>query len=188
MNYSVAICLLSAALVGCAHRDREEPERYYPYHKPLSSPGSKFGGLPPRVQNSVRAQSGAAEIYDISKLTMPDRVVYEVIFRDSQLFPPLYVASDGSVMYPDLMTFSVMADRGDIGPVSGGATSGMKLGDLPAKVVNTIQEMAPSAEVSYINRIVSGDTVMYDVSFKEPRQPRLLISDSGKLIDKRPAY
>ena len=51
---------LAGILAGCAE---DRPETVY--HEPLTSPGGQFAMLPPTVQNSVRAQTGAAEIAGI---------------------------------------------------------------------------------------------------------------------------
>src|SRR4051794_8042869 len=99
------VFMMGAALLlitGCAshHTAAHEPKQAdYPYTKPLTSPGGKFGMLPPVVQNTVRAEAGGSEVIDAIKGTSSGRVVYKIFFRSS---PTLYVAPDGSVLYPDL--------------------------------------------------------------------------------------
>src|SRR5689334_13423467 len=83
---------------GCSS---ERAARVYPYTSPLSSPGGKFGELPLAVQRSVHAEAGKAELHDVRKFTRADRVIYEIIFQDPDSFPPLYISSDGSVLFPD---------------------------------------------------------------------------------------
>jgi hypothetical protein len=177
----ILILGLSSALIGCA-RHRAAKADSYPYTNPLTSPGAKFAGLPPAVQGTVRSQVGAADMYDILKSRHGDQVVYEIIFSDGRIFPPLYVRSDGSVLYPDLRV-AVPAGRDDIGALSGGAGSGMKLTDLPIKVVNTIQEKAPTAEVAFINKFMVEDKTFYEVSFKDSQvAPPMMIAEDGSLV------
>jgi len=182
---NVALMLLGATLLaGCAHPQPETAE-VYPYYHPLSSPGTKFGGLPPAVQNTVRAEVGGADLYDIAKSDLDERVVYTIYFRNPELFQPLYVESDGSVLYPDKMTVAVPAWQQAIGALSGGPVNGIKVGDLPIKVANTIQEKAPTAEVAYIDKVVVGSNAFYEVTFKNPaRNPKILIAENGVLIEK----
>src|SRR5262245_1043530 len=131
------LAALTVLLAGCCCP--EETAMVYPYTFPLSSPGERFGGLPPAVQTSIRAQAGGSDIYDIRKLNPDGRVVYEILFVESWRLPPLYVESDGSVLYPDF-TVAVGANREPIGAVSGGAVGGVKVSDLPINVANTIQK------------------------------------------------
>ncbi|MBC8095926.1 MAG: hypothetical protein H7Y43_08945 [Akkermansiaceae bacterium] len=171
--------------IGCASHQRAVINEAYPYKEPLSSPGQKFSGLPPAVQRTVRAQVGTADIYDIDKLTASDESIYRLTFRNSRLFPPLYVKSDGSVMYPDLIHVAVGAGEDDIGALSGGAVSGLKVSDLPQKVVSTIQEKAPTAEVAFINKVSFNDQTFFEVSFKDPlRNPQLVVAEDGVLVKK----
>src|SRR5512146_2852478 len=71
------LVVLSGTLAGCARRDTVQA---YPYVHPLASPGAKFAGLPPAVQSTVRAQAGAAELYDIRNAGFPDQDAYEILF------------------------------------------------------------------------------------------------------------
>jgi hypothetical protein len=173
-----------ASLVGCA--THTEPARY-PYHQPLSSPGEKFGGLPPAVQKTVRAQVGSADMYDIRKLdASSDRVVYEILFHDRNRYPPLYVASDGSVLYPD-MTVAVPAEESNIGALSGGAAGGVKFSDLPIGVAHTVLEKEPTAEVAFIHRVYLGGSPFYEVTFKNAkRYQKLLIAEDGAVVNETP--
>jgi hypothetical protein len=177
---------LAAIALGCAS-PRVEPVAEYPYLSPLSSPGQKFSGLPPAVQSTVRSQVGAAEMYDIVKNARVDPIVYEVHFRQPDLFPPMYIAADGSVLYPNSHAIAVAAPRPDIGAVSGGQVSGLKLSDLPPKVVTTIQEKAPTAEVSFINRLEVNNKVFYEITFKDlALNPRMWVAEDGVLLDRAP--
>ena len=174
------VFLAIVGVVGCA--THTEPA-HYPYHQPLSSPGEKFGGLPPAVQKTVRAQVGAADLYDIRKLDASGRVVYEFLFHDHDRYPPLYVASDGSVLYPD-MTVAVAAEEPNIGALSGGAAGGIKFSDLPIAVAHAALEKEPTAEVAFIHKLYLGGNPFYEVSFKNAkRYPKLLIAEDGTLVN-----
>jgi hypothetical protein len=170
--WSVAI---AAALCGCAS---EEP--ITTYQNPLTSPGGEFATLPPAVQNSVRAQSGMAEIVSVNKEAAPG--IYEIRFRNPDIYPPLYLASDGSVLTSNL-TVAVGASEDTIAASTGSEASGLKTDDLPPNVVLTIRHQAPTAEVESISRITSEGDVFYHVTFKDPvHHPKLLIRDNGKLV------
>ena len=175
-THALWIVAIAAALCGCA----EEP--VITYHHPLTSPGGKFARLPPAVQNSVRAEAGMSEITDISKGSANGETVYKIQFRSSDIYPPLYVGSDGSVLTPE-MTVAVGATVDTIAASTGSATSGIKMDDLPANVVQTIRHQAPTAEVDTLNRLTSEGEVFYSVTFKDPsRNPELLIHDNGRLV------
>jgi hypothetical protein len=178
------VLLVVLGLTGCAHR-RTSDEANYPYVEPLSSPGAKMGGLPPAVRQTIRAQTGAAQIHTIVKTEDGGRMVYHVMYDDALRFPPLHVAQDGSVLYPDL-TVAVGAGEDDIGITTGSAVSGVPPGDLPVNVLKTIQREVPTAEIDVVIKITSGDLIYYEVSFKG-RSPefRLLISESGAVLQGR---
>src|SRR5436190_4846009 len=94
MKFHPLCCVaLAGILAGCA-----EDRPAIVYRQPLTSPGGEFATLPPTVQNSVRAQAGAAEIDQVSKDTSGGAPVYEFHFRNAEMFQPLYVAADGSVL------------------------------------------------------------------------------------------
>ena len=96
-------CWLRYCWPGARRTTRTQTaEHQTAYDKPLTSPGAKFGALPPVVQRTVLAEAGPAEVVDAVRDTSSGRVVYKIYFRDKDLFPPLYVAPDGSVLNPDL--------------------------------------------------------------------------------------
>ncbi len=174
--HTLCILALAAFLSGCAE---EGPE--VTYQQPLISPGGQFASLPPAVQNSVRAEAGSAEIENISRHVNGDARIYEVHFKNALMYPPLFLASDGSVLAPDL-TVAVGASEDTIEASTASAASGVKMDELPPNVVRTIHSQAPTAEVDVINRLTSGSDVFYDVFFKDPaHHPALLISDDGRL-------
>ena len=174
---SLFFLALGGWLAGCAS---ETPTMTY--HLPLNSPGGKFSTLPPAVQNSVRAQVGSAEIDAISKETSGDSRIYIFHFQNAAVFPPLYVASDGSVLTPDLQV-AVGATQDTIEASTAHVSNGVKFDALPVNVVNSIRSHAPTGEVDSVQRIAAGSDTFYDVFFKDPvRHPSLLISEDGKVV------
>jgi len=100
-------------------------------------------------------------------------VVYKIYFRDADVFPPIYVAPDGSVLNPDL-TVAVSAFHG----------IRVKPDEVPATVKKVIPERAPSSEVAYIDLETWGNRTIYVVTFKdEAHNPRLLIASDGSLVE-----
>jgi len=167
---------VAAVICGCA----EPPP--ISYTQPLTSPGGEFATLPPAVQNSVRAEAGMAEISSVTKNANSVSGVYEIRFRNSDLYPPLYLASDGSVLTSN-MTVAVGASEDTIAASTGSESSGVKTDDLPPNVILTIRHQAPTAEVDAISRVNSGGELYYSVTFKDPTLHHpLLIRDDGHLM------
>ena len=165
---------LTVLLAGCATQNQTQTAAHQtPYIKPLTSPGAKFGALPPIVQLTVLAEVGQEEVVDAVRDTSSGRVVYKVYFRDSEIFPPIYVAPDGSVLNPDL-TVAVNARPG----------TRVKPADVPASVKKAIPERAPAAEVAYISKESWGQRTVYVVTFKDPsHNPKLLLGEDGTVLD-----
>jgi hypothetical protein len=165
---------VAALLAGCATPEEPQTAQHRSaYHKPLTSPGAKFGALPPVVQLTVLAQAGTEEVVDAVRDTSSGRVVYKISFRDPEVFPPLYVAPDGSVLNPDL-TVAVSAVQG----------TRVKTADVPAKVMKAIPERAPTGEVAYISKETWGGRVVYVVTFKDQaHNPKILLGEDGALLD-----
>jgi hypothetical protein len=165
---------LAALLAGCATQEQaQDAARQTPYHKPLTSPGAKFGALPPIVQRTVLAEVGPEEITDAVRDTTSGRVVYKVYFRDSEIFPPLYIAPDGSVLNPDL-TVAVSAVEG----------TRVKPADVPVKVSKAVKDRASAGEVAYVNKEAWGGRVVYVVTFKDQaHNPKLLVGEDGTILD-----
>ena len=165
---------LAVLLAGCETADTTQQAAHQTrYRKPLTSPGAKFGALPSVVQLTVLAEVGPEEVVDAVRDTSSGRVVYKIYFRDSEIFPPLYVAPDGSVLNPDL-TVAVSAVRG----------TRVKPGDVPVTVKKAIPERAPTAQVDYINKEAWGGRTVYVVIFKdEAHNPKLLLGEDGSVID-----
>jgi hypothetical protein len=184
--HGLIAAILGALLTGCAHhREAEkvekktaEPIEYERlYHFPLQSVGTKFAALPPAVQRTVRAEVGSAQIADIRKGTTGSNLVYVVYFMKRDVMPPLYIAPDGSVLKPDLKVF-IPAPHDS----AADAGTGLTLNDLPPKVVTTIQERAPDAEVGVIGKETRGDNVTYLIFFKGDRHPPIYISADGSFV------
>jgi len=174
-------------LFGCAHNiENEAAENGVPYHRSLASPGSKFGALPPAVQNTVRAETGAAEIRDIETRYGPGGPTYVIYFRNRELFAPMFVAADGSLLHPDL-TLAMGAPKDSFGVVSSGPVTGVKPNELPQPALKTITERAPGAQIASINKETWGDRNVFIVSFIDSEHhPRLYITADGKLLNEGP--
>ena len=170
--FGAVLAVLAAA--GCAtQKEADMAAHHTVYNKPLTSPGAKFGALPPVVQRTVLAQVGPAEVVDAVRDTSSGRVVYKVYFRASDIFPPLYVAPDGSVLNPDL-TIAVNAVQG----------TRVKREEVPAPVNKAITERSHGVEVAYINKETWGGRTVYVVTFKdEAHNPKLLIAEDGSAVD-----
>jgi hypothetical protein len=164
-------------LAGCTTNNQTQTAAHQtPYHRPLISPGAKFGALPPVVQRTVLAQVGPEDVVDVARDTSSGHVYYKIFFRDAEIFPPLYVAPDGSVLNPDL-TVAVSAFHG----------VRVKSAEVPAAVKKVIPERAPAAEVSTIYLETWGGRVVYVVTFKdEAHNPRLLIASDGSIVEETP--
>lgn len=152
-----------------------------PYSFPLISIGGKFSGLPPAVQNTIRAEVGTLPLADVEKDTASGATVYKIYFENEELFPPLFIAPDGAVLNPDL-TVAVAAPE-EIGIPSHGAVQGLKTGDLPPAVMKTVQDRAPSGEIAHIAKEMWGEREVYIVSFKDPtHNPKLYVNADGTQV------
>lgn len=175
--YSLCLIAMAVLISGCA-----EQETVVRYDRPLTSPGGQFSLLPPAVQNSVRAQAGAAEIDAISSEQHEGSTIYKFHFKNTLVYPTLYIASDGSVLTPDLRV-AVGATAESIAVSTGAGSNGIKLDALPRNVVSTIRSQAPTAAVDAVYRTAFGSQTIYEVFFKDPEQhPNLLISEDGRVL------
>ncbi len=184
----VTAVLVLVAVAGCARQHTTVPpasaisERPYPYRKPLTSLGAKFGALPPAVRNTVRAEAGMQEIAEVSKSSTGDRVYYKIDFKDPVNFPPLFVAADGSVLNPDL-TVAVPAPHDASGGLAGGPAESVTVQDLPTNVLALVETRAPAADVAAVSKETWGDHVVYRVSFKDQEHlPQMAISSEGTVL------
>jgi len=176
---------LAGLLTGCSwfrpHTEKEAVDEQEPYQYPLISPGAQFAALPPAVQNSIRAEVGGAELDRVVKGSNTNQVVYVVYFPGEDLLPPLYIAPDGTVLKPDL-SVAVRAPKATVGMLTGGPVTGVTLSDLPAKVVKTIQQRAPDAEIDFISKETRGDQTTYIVTFKNRARPTLYVAQDGAVL------
>ena len=130
----------------------------------------------PPCSVTVLSEAGAAEVIDAVRDTTSGRVVYKIYFRDHNVYPPLLVSPDGSVLNDDL-TVAVSAVHG----------TRVKLAEVPAKVLKAIPEHAPAGEVAFINKETWGGRVVYVVTFKdEAHTPKLLIAEDGSRVEETP--
>ena len=170
--------LAVALIAGCAEQGNYQSAQNkgagHPYSKPLSTPGARFGSLPSNVQTTVLSEAGTAEIADVSKEIVGDRVVYKIFFQDPRNFPTLLVGADGSVLNPD-MTIAVPARQ--LGSAE------LKPADLPPSVSKVIQEQAPKGEIASIVKETWGNHIVYVITFKdETHNPKLHIVADGTLL------
>jgi hypothetical protein len=174
-------------LAGCASHPAAHPQAETEYQRPLFSIGQKFGGLPPAVQNTVRAEAGAAEVGDVNRETTPSgEPVYVITFRKSTVYQPLYVAADGSVLNRDY-TLALSSSAGNIGVVTSGPQASLRMSDLPQEVIKRIQQQAPNAEIAHIGREATKDRVVYTIDFKdEAKNPRMHIGSDGTVLAEPP--
>lgn len=177
--------IMAVVLCGCAHHEPRFSSVFSEYQTPLVSPGAHFSSLPPAVQNTVRAETGSAAIADIQKRNGRRGVEYLIRFENEGLYPPLYVAADGSVLNPD-HTVAIGAAQ-DLSGVVTGAASGLTLSDLPGPVLNTLNDHAPWADVDQIHKEVWGERNVYIVSFKDAKHyPRIYIQSDGTVLKSGP--
>jgi hypothetical protein len=174
------------ALVGCATEESNPVEDYRAqYNKPLISPGAQFAALPPAVQNTIRAQVGWARIDRIEREESLGRIIYRVYFPNTNWIQPLIIASDGSVLDPNLVVV-VGAPKEDHWAASGSASSPHSLNDLPPAAVKAIQLRAPDAQVDSVIRQVSGNQVVYIVTFRDGLHAPLQVTADGTITPERP--
>jgi len=174
------------AVAGCATEESDSVEDYRAqYNKPLLSPGTQFAALPPAVQNTIRAEVGWANLEKIEKEESLGRVIYRVYFQNTFWIEPLIIASDGSVLDPDLIV-AIGAPKEDHWAATGSASSTHSLNDLPAAAVKAIQRQAPGAQVDYVIRQVSGNQVVYIVTFKDGLHAPLQVTADGTITSESP--
>jgi len=114
----VAALLVLCLIEGCASDPKAQARS--PYHNPLISSGALFLTLPPEVQNTIRAQAGGAEIDDIRKNTNSGQVVYHIFFRKADLYPTLFVMTNGAVLNAD-QTIAVREPAATLREIKGDA-------------------------------------------------------------------
>jgi hypothetical protein len=182
---TVFLTMLGAGLLaGCAQHGTPagtlQPVRSA-YFRPLVSPGTLFASLPAAVQRTVRAETGGTAIEEVVKDRSSGRLIYRIYFENSVLYPPLYVAPDGSVLNPD-NSIAVGAPGDSLGVLTGGRAAGLTLDDLPPKVIKAIQQYAPHSEIQSVTKETRGDQVTYEIVFKDSSQPRLYLGPDGTVL------
>jgi hypothetical protein len=187
MKLQIFYLLGATAVAGCARTHPapivEKATPPEPYHAPLHSPGAQFSTLPPAVQNTIRAETGSAEIASIRKETnQTGSIDYVIRFDNRELYPPLYVAQDGSLLDTNrIAAAGGTQDRGSIGE-GGGVSSSLTLEDVPAEVAQAILSRAPAAEIASIYKETWGDRTLYVVAFTdEARYPKLYVAADGTI-------
>ncbi len=183
----IPAAILAAVLCGCAAERPSATSEYSEiYNKPLLSSGAMFSSLPPAVQNTVRAETGSSEIAEVEKGSNNDKIVYRISFENRDLFPPLYVASDGSLLDPDLRVVMMGPPQEHVNVLTAGPVTTVTLSDLPPAVVKSIQRLAPDAQVDSItkevHKEVHGEQVTYLVSFKDRMHLPLTIASDGTVL------
>jgi hypothetical protein len=108
-------------------------------------------------------------------------LVYIIFFENRELYPPLHVAPDGSVLRPD-GTIAIGAPKDTVYVLSGGPVSPVNLSDLSPKVTQVIQQRAPDAEVDYITKEGTGEQSRYIVVFKGQRHTPLTVAADGTVL------
>jgi hypothetical protein len=184
--------ILTCMLTGCAEDNWHawhsgQPDTQYEdrFHYPLISPGAQFAALPPAVQNSIRAETGGSDITSIEKATNSSGPVYIIHFQEAQLYKPLYIAPDGSLL-DEYLDVAMGAPQETVGMLTGGPVTGVTLSDLPPKVVKAIQRNAPDAEIDFITKETKGDQVTYIINFKNHTHPVLYLSQEGTVLKETP--
>jgi hypothetical protein len=180
MIYGLSVPLLAALLCGgCVSRPLDYQSSY---DNAFISPGMKFLGLPAAVQSTIRAQAGMAEILDIGRYETHDRTFYKVWFARSAVYPPLYIAPDGSVLNSDL-TVSMQAPTETYAELAGHAFGTVSLANIPASVLKAIKVNAPTAEIRRIDEYDEKKTRVYEIQFRGPNAPDpIRVDDSGKIL------
>jgi hypothetical protein len=184
--------LLSMAMViaGCVAPEPPHgefvrvPHVQGPYQRSMQSPGAQFGALPPKVQTAVRAQAGQAAVEKILRDRTPVGSIYKIYFQNEFVYPPLLVTPEGDVLNPDYTIAVPYPDSAhDPFALSGGDGRTLQLVDVPEDAMKMIQEQAPHAEISSIEKQTWGDRTVYVVTFKgENASPKLYVRSDGIVL------
>jgi hypothetical protein len=179
---TVIAVILAGIVAGCAARRDRKAEYLDAFKKPLLSPGAQFGALPPAVQNTVIAEAGSEVIWDVVKDNSSGQTVYKIYFENRDLYPPLLVARDGSVLNPDL-TVAVKAPEQTASSLGINTGTMVKLTDLPQKVLDVIHEQGSRTDISEIDKATWGNRTVYIITFRdESHYPKLYVEADGTLL------
>lgn len=182
-RFCILLILLSLALLwaGCRQPGARAASGFeYPYTNSVKSVGAAFAALPLPAKHTIRAHVGATEISGISELNVSGEKVYEVTFATSGLFPPLYVAEDGSLLNPDF-TVAVGAAESPGGTETGGSSK-IALADLPEPVRKQLVTSSPKAVVSSIEKELWGNREVYLITLDDAAKTRLYIESDGTVL------
>jgi hypothetical protein len=150
------------------------------YHAPLLSPGGQVGALPAAVQNTIRAETGSADISVVRSNHISGEWTYEVYYTNPEIYPPLYIAADGAVLRPD---FSIAVPPPPPSSVAAAGTGPVTLTDLPGPVVVALKEEAPGAQIASMERETWGSRVVYIIGFlNSVIHPTLYITTDGTVL------
>jgi hypothetical protein len=184
VNAFTLLALSPWLFCACIHHYSKHVTYSSPYHEPLITPGTKFAALPPVVQQTIRVEAGTQEIADIIKDARRDRVVYHVYFSDSQVYPPLFIGMDGSILNPDL-TVAMAVPRNVIGVLGSDTQAPLSPADLPEPVARALRARAPGMDVQAVSKENYGTQAAYIITFKNRRLPSLRIMDDGTVSDEK---
>ena len=142
-----------------------------------------FSALPAPVQNAVRSHVPDAEVTDIAKDARNGRVVYRITFRDSDRFPEMQVAADGTLVKYEAGTALGRPDS--LGGKVQGDARHQQLSSLPIEVQRAIKENAPRAEVTNVRRKEDTGRVVYEIEYagSDPK-PVLHVTVDGTVVQK----
>ena len=135
--------------------------------------GTQFSELPPAVQQTLNSRVPPAEIADIDKETHHGRTVYEITYREPGKNPKIHIAEDGRIVK---FNERVVERSG-----SGRMTS--EMAGLPAPVQATIQQRAPNAIITDIDKETRTGRTVYEITFEEPgKNPKLHVAEDGTIV------
>lgn len=145
--------------------------------------------LPAAVQNTIKAQAGAAPIEDIDKGTLNGRVVYEVAFKKDGQHTELRVAEDGTVIETLTPGQPIKAPAGAAAEYNRGFNaqlsnaSKVSFEATPPAVQAIIKERAGSAQIEDIDKGMLGTTTAYQAAYKKNgKHTELRVTEDGKFV------
>jgi hypothetical protein len=180
MKLLPCVTFIPLLLAGCVSEPERETVVYdSAYKQPLISPGGQFGSLPAAVQNTIRAETGSAEIAVIHTNNISGEWVYDVEFSNPEIYPPLYIAKDGAVLGPD---FSVAVPAAPA-TVAANTSGAITLNDLPPPVLQALRDQPTGSHITSMEKDVWGSRIVYIIGFENPAEyPKLYISAEGVVL------
>jgi hypothetical protein len=139
-----------------------------------------FNQLPERVQKTVSAAAGGANVENVQKLTKNGRTCYQASFDQKNMKGKLTVSEDGS-----LLQYQQAEDLALVAAVPTIPKTGMSLTDLPEAARKTIKEQAGSNDVGDVSKKTEGTRTLYHAAFNDAGvHTSLLVDEDGKLVGK----